>query len=131
MNKTQINHFESRMKRIVHGVVEEKILAKYPLKDGLTKQEKAGLIASGKARFREEKFTGPNCPYSPALFDYFEFPGEEDREAYNADMVSKINKARAKANKMAERLLDDFVLGRSTFEEAAEKMEAAVFWKEE
>lgn len=131
MNKTQINHFETRMKRIVNGVVDENILPKYPLKDELTKQEKAGLIASGKARFMEEKFTGPDCPYHPGLFDCFEFPGEDDRKAYNAVMVEKINKARARARKMADRLLDDFVLGRISFEEAAEKMEAAVFWKEE
>lgn len=130
MNKTQINHFEARMKRILGGVVEEKILAKYPIRDEPTKQERAGLIASGAARFKEEKFTGPDCPYHSDVFDCFEFPGEDDRKAYNATMGEKIYKARALARKMADRLMDDFVLGRITFEQAAEKMEAAVFWKE-
>lgn len=34
------------------------------------------------------------------------------------------------ARKMACRLTDNFVLGRIEFEEAADKLEAAIFWEE-
>ena len=130
LTKTQINHFERRMNILVDGAVADKIREHYPLKDKLTTQDKVGMIASGQARFMEERFTGPECPYCPGLFSSFEFPGEEDIATYNAAMTKKIDKALSKARRMAQRLTDNFVLGRIEFEEAADKLEAAIFWEE-
>lgn len=101
-----------------------------PLKDRLTSQEKAGLIASGKATFREELFTGSDCPSYPKLFDCFDFPGEEDIAAFNSERSALIVKTEAKIKAEASKLVDAFVLEKIEADEALAKMEKMKFWKE-
>lgn len=131
MNKRDTQLTESAIYRVLNNTVADNIKEQFPLKAELTKAEKAGLIAAGKVRFKEEDFTGPNCPWRPYLFDSFEFPQEEEITAFNAGQNAKIEKAQKKARKMAVRLIDRMVVGRITLDEAAAQLEAAVFWEEE
>jgi len=128
MNKTQISYFEERMSRIQRSILE-RLEKELPLRAKPDKVELAGLIASGKARFKEEMFTGPNCPSSIYLFDAFEFPGEEDRQAFNSARATEQAKIVAKIKEECRKLIDQFVLERITFEEAAAKLEGMKFWK--
>jgi len=128
MNKTQINYFEERMFRIQKSVLD-RLEKELPMRDRPDKVELAGMIATGKARFKEEMFTGPNCPSSIYLFDAFEFPGEDDRQACNSARSAEQAKIVAKVKEECRKLIDQFVLERITFEEAAAKLENMKFWK--
>jgi len=100
------------------------------MKDRLTPQEKAGLIASGKATFLEELFTGPDCRATPYLFDCFDFPGEDDIKGFNAAQALLQVRTEAKIKKEAAKLVDAFVLEKVEADEALAKMEKMKFWKE-
>lgn len=128
MNKTQINYFEERMFRIQKSILD-RMETELPRHEGPSALERAGMIASGKARFMEELFTGPNCPSSRNVFDCFEFPGEDDRQAFNSARSAEQAKIVAKVKEECRKLIDQFVLERITFEEAAAKLEGMKFWK--
>lgn len=129
MNQTQINYFTRRMDSMVNSITSQMRDA-LPLKDSITYQEKAGLIASGKATFREEMFTGSNCPSYPKLYDCFDFPGEDDIKGFNAAQSDLQVKTEEKIKKEAAKLVDAFVLEKIGPDEALAKMEGIKFWKE-
>ncbi|MHC1751054.1 hypothetical protein [Humidesulfovibrio sp.] len=129
MNQTQINYFTRRMDSLVN-IITRNMREALPLKDKLSPPEKAGLIASGKATFREELFTGPDCRNSPYLFDCFDFPGEDDIKGFNAMQYALIVKTEEKIKKEAAKLVDAFVLEKIEADEALAKLEKMKFWKE-
>lgn len=129
MNQTQINYFTRRMDAQVRTITD-KMRESLPLKNNLTAQEKAGLIASGKAVFREEMFTGTGCPSYPKLFDCFDFPGEDDIKSFNAAQSARIVKAEEKIKAEGAKLVDAFVLEKIEADEALAKLENMKLWKE-
>jgi len=128
MNHTQINYFNRRMNALVN-IITNKMREALPLKNRLTFQEKAGLIASGKATFREEIFTGADCPSYPKLFDCFEFPGEDDIAAFNSAQSALIEKTEEKIKATAAQLMDAYVLEKIEADRALQDLEKMKFWK--
>ena len=128
MNQTQLNYFTRRMGALISSITRN-LREALPLKDRLTTQEKAGLIAAGKATFREELFTGPDCKNSPYLFDCFDFPGEDDIKGFNTARSALLNKTEDKIKKEAAKLVDAFVMEKMGPDEALAQMESIKFWK--
>ena len=84
MNQTQIVYFEKKIEAALRGV-KSSIKDSAETLPALSYGEKAAQIESGKARFRIEKFSGPDCPYrADHLFEFFEFNGEDEITSKNA-----------------------------------------------
>jgi len=128
MNQTQINYFNRRMNALVN-IITGNMRDALPLKKNLTTQEKAGLIASGQATFREDLFTGPDCRSSPYLFDCFYIPEEDDIKGFNAAQAVLQVKTEEKIKKEADKLMDAYVLEKIEADEALAKLESMKFWK--
>jgi len=128
MNQTQINHFTNRMAAMVKTVTA-KMRDELPLRDELTLTDKFEMIATGKARFREERFTDGNCDSYTRLLDSFEFPGTEEIRAFNNARAGQWAKIETKIKRESEKLVDRFVLERVQPDEALETLESMKFWE--
>ena len=128
MNQTQINHFTGRMAAMVKTITA-KMREELPLRDELTKMEKIEMIATGKARFREEQFNAGECGNYTYLIDSFEFPGVDEIKTFNNARAGQWNKIEAKVRRESEKLIDLFVLERIQANDALEKLESTKFWE--
>jgi len=130
MNQTQINHFTRRMDALVKTLTSQ-MREELPLRDELSKMEKIEMIATGKARFREEQFNAGECSNYTYLIDSFEFPGVDEIKTFNNARAGQWSKIEAKIKREAEKLIDAFVLERLEPDKALAKLEAMKFWKKE
>lgn len=129
MNQTQLNYFTRRMDAMVRDITSQMREA-LPMREELTRMEKIGLIAAGKARFREEQFNAGECSNYTYLLDSFEFPGVDEIKTFNSARSGQWNKIEDKIKKAAAKLVDAFVIEKIGPDEALAKLESTKFWKE-
>jgi hypothetical protein len=110
VNQTQIRYFEEKVKA-AKAQVKSSILRNIQEHPTLTAGVKAAQIQSGKARFKIERFSGPDCPYgAKELFKFFEFEGEDEITAKNALINKRADKLISKIEREAEKIATNFVL---------------------
>lgn len=113
LTKTQIGYFQERV-RLMARRVKKTVEKCYPIPKTMTKTEKLELIASGQAVLKYDELAEKigdrwNDPY---LFNAYEFPGECQKERAASEAADQLKALLKEIDVYAEKLCDDFVLGR-------------------
>lgn len=120
LTKTQINYFKDRIQSLLN-TCQWNLSERLPFEDNLTREEKLGLILSGKVQVRDD-LNVDSCSRFYFLDAYY-FPTDDAVKTRNAAIAARRGQVMVRLKAQAERLTDQFVLGRVTPEEAIEKME--------
>ena len=122
LTKTQIYYLHTRF-----SILEIRVLDRFdklnPPKKLLTWEEKIGLIYRKEAILDMDQFEGMrSCPYGK-IIEYYTYPGEEDKEAYNETLADRKSKLRAKLAEKRTPFIDRFVMREYTDVKALELYE--------
>jgi hypothetical protein len=114
MNKAQINFFVESASIIKNRVNRRHVEIMLPEIPSLSFSEMAGMINSGIARFKIERFSGNSCPnlygLKNALEGLFEYPNDDLRKGLIAERQKVLADVRDRIDNYKETLCQDFVL---------------------